>query len=144
MLPRPCRFATRSLQRERLDPRLVERPRVLFFAPAPRPDVRLALVLRARVPPFVLTDVRETLLERPAVRGRVERRPYSPRWLVLSPAISLGISRLNISFCFDVRLLLFLVLGISRSPCCHHPRGAGEPRHVHDACHARQRLSAAG
>jgi hypothetical protein len=73
--------------------------------------VRLTVVLRARVTrgPFLI-DVRETLLERAAVRG--ERR--ATRSPLLSPRISPGISR-YISLFFAGRLLVFF-LGISRSP----------------------------
>jgi hypothetical protein len=101
---------------------LAERPRelLLFFAAPPRPDERLLLDLR---PPRVLVEPRDALLEprdalleRAAVRGRVDRRPYSPREVLLSPTISLGMSKSRISFWFAVRLVLFLVLGISRSP----------------------------
>jgi hypothetical protein len=146
--PVPLRHAI-ARQRERLDPRFAERPRelLLFFA-TPRPEERLELDLR---PLRALVEPRDTLLERAAERGRVDLRPYSPRDVLLSPTIWLGMSKSRISFWFVVRLVLFLVLGISRSPCSP-PRGLQNPRPdacragapLHDACQRRQRQSAAG
>jgi hypothetical protein len=129
-------------QRERLDPRLVERPfeLLLFFVAAPRPEERPELDLR---PLRALVEPRDTLLERAAVRGRVDLRPYSPRDVLLSPTIWLGMSKSRISFWFVVRLVLFLVLGISRL-LAFPPALAGHARHCTSLASDRQRKSAAG